>query len=369
MRDQRIRILNIANMNSDSGVACFLMNYLRAMDMKKFRMDFVCWDKREDNCYAVIKKMGGRVFLVTSYKKNAIRFLAEIRKIVKQGGYDIIHGHEAIMSLPALWYGKKYKVPVRIAHSHSVGMTSPVKELIASVSRHAFERYCTDVMACSKMAGDYLFGDQVFQERGQVLHNAIRTEEYAFQTEVRERLRRELGADKELVIGHVGRFNENKNHKFLVDVFEKVLEKEKDALLLLIGEGETMDDVKKQVSEKGMERQVRFLGIKKNVNEWLQAMDVFAFPSFAEGLGIVLIEAQAAGLPCCCTDTIPGEAKCSENMVFLSLNEKKDVWAETLLDMRVEDRVTGTQNVRNAGYDVLEEANKLERFYVKASAR
>lgn len=224
-------------------------------------------------------------------------------------------------------------------------------------------------MACSKMAGDYLFGDQVFQERGQVLHNAIRTEEYAFQTEVRERLRRELGADKELVIGHVGRFNENKNHKFLVDVFEKVLEKEKDALLLLIGEGETMDDVKKQVSEKGMERQVRFLGIKKNVNEWLQAMDVFAFPSFAEGLGIVLIEAQAAGLPCCCTDTIPGEAKCSENMVFLSLNEKKDVWAETLLDMRVEDRAAGTQNVRNAGYDVLEEANKLERFYVEASAR
>ena len=112
MRDQRIRILNIANMNSDSGVACFLMNYLRAMDMKKFRMDFVCWDKREDKCYAEIKKMGGRVFLVTSYKKNPIRFLAEIRKIVKQGGYDIIHGHEAIMSLPALWYGKKYKVPV-----------------------------------------------------------------------------------------------------------------------------------------------------------------------------------------------------------------------------------------------------------------
>ena len=100
-----------------------------------------------------LKKMGGRVFLVTSYKKNPIRFLAEIRKIVKQGGYDIIHGHEAIMSLPALCMGKKYKVPVRIAHSHSVGMTSPVKELIASVSRHAFERYCTDVMACSKMAG------------------------------------------------------------------------------------------------------------------------------------------------------------------------------------------------------------------------
>lgn len=369
MEDQKIRILNIANMNSDSGVACFLMNYLRSMDMKKFQMDFVCWEKRKDNCYEEIKKMGGRIFLVTSYRKNPIRYLAEIRKIVKHGRYDIIHGHEAIMSLPALRYGKKYKVSVRIAHSHSVGMTSPVKELIAMVSRHAFEKYCTDVMACSKMAGDYLFGNKIFQERGKVLHNAIKTENYTFQTEVRERLRQELGVDKELVIGHVGRFNKNKNHKFLVDVFEKVLEKKKDVLLVLIGEGETMDDVKNQVCEKGMDQKVRFLGIRKNVNEWLQAMDVFVFPSYEEGLGIVLIEAQAAGLPCCCTDTIPREAKCSENMVFLSLNEKKDVWAETLLSMYSEDRATGTQHVRNAGYDVLEEGKKLERFYIKASER
>lgn len=115
MRDQRIRILNIANMNSDSGVACFLMNYLRAMDMKKFRMDFVCWDKREDNCYAEIKKWVGEFFLLPAIKKIP-SVLAEIRKIVKQGGYDIIHGHEAIMSLPALWYGKntKYRYELRI---------------------------------------------------------------------------------------------------------------------------------------------------------------------------------------------------------------------------------------------------------------
>ncbi len=369
MEKEKIRILHIANMNSDSGVAGFLMNFLRVFDMKQFRMDFVCWDKRQDNFYDEIKKMGGRVFLITSYKKNPIRFISEVRAIVKKGNYDVIHGHEAIMSLPALKYGKKYSVPVRIAHSHSVGMVSSLKEFVVSVGRRYFKKYCTNVMACSQMAGDYLFGKEFFGKKGQVVHNAIMAEKYQFDSLVREKMRKQLGIDDERVIGHVGRFNANKNHKFLIEIFKKIVDQESNAKLLLVGDGETLPNVKEEAKRGGIIDHIIFLGVQRNVAEWLQAMDVFVFPSFNEGLGIVLIEAQASGLSCCCSDTIPEEAKCSDKMKFLSLNAKPEEWAERILALDQNDRKTGVEDIRKAGYDVETEGKRLEQFYLEKCER
>ena len=365
MEKEKIRILYIANMNSDSGVACFLMNFLREFDMKKLYVDFICWDKREDNFFDEINKIGGRVFLVANYKKNPIRFISDIHTIVKNGNYDVIHGHEAIMSLPALRYGKKYLVPVRIAHSHSVGMVSALKEFIVKVGRRYFRKYCTDLMACSQMAGDYLFGKEFFEEQGVIVHNAITASRYQFDPVIRQCMREKIGVGNEKVIGHVGRFNANKNHKFLVEVFNKIVEKELNAKLLLIGDGETMPDIKKEAKKLGIIDQIIFLGVQKNVSEWMQAIDVFVFPSFNEGLGIVLIEAQASGLCCCCSDTIPEEAKCSKNMKFISLNDSPEKWAETILQMECGDRTCGVENIRNAGYYVQTEGSKLQEFYLK----
>lgn len=369
MSRKKLRILNIANMNSDSGVACFVMNYLRVMDKQSIQMDFICWDKRENNFYSEIEKMGGKVFLVTSYKNNLSHFLSEIKSLIEKGNYDIIHGHEAIMSLPALHYGKKYKVPVRIAHSHSSQMTSAIKKMVVILCRRFFHYYCTNIMACSQMAGDYLFGAKFFNKKGVVLHNAIDVEGYRFNQDVRKKMRQKLGLGDELVIGHVGRFNLNKNQKFLIQIFERIYEKRQDARLLLIGEGETKKQICQEIKEKKFADSVIFLGVQKNVNEWMQAMDVFVFPSFNEGLGIALVEAQASGLPCCCSDTIPKEAKCSKNVKFISLTSFPEVWADSVLDFNDIDRNTGADEVKTAGYDIAKEGKKLQDYYLSFSKR
>lgn len=369
MNEKKVRILSIANMNSDSGVACFLMNYLRAMDTNLLCMDFICWDKREDNFYSEIERMGGTVFLVTSYKENPLHFLSDVKKIVKDGKYDIIHGHEAVMSLPAFYFGKKNHVPVRVAHSHSVEMTSFVKKMAVSICRAAFQRYCTDVMACSQMAGEYLFGSKYFGKKGKILHNAIDVEKYRFNRNIRDKMRKKLKLEDEFIIGHVGRFNQNKNHKFLVEVFASFSEKEKNAKLLLIGDGETKTEIGQLIKKKNLEDKIIFLGIQENVNEWLQVMDAFVFPSFREGLGIVLIEAQSAGLPCYCSNTIPEEARCSKNVKYISLKRSPEFWAETILNQPDENRDHGAEVVKNAGYDIKEESKRLQNFYLTAVER
>lgn len=362
MKVKRVKILHIANMNTDSGVACFLMNYIRNVDFAYFEMDFVCWNKREDNFYDEIKKLGGRIFTVTSYKKNPISFLGNIRAIVKNGNYDIIHGHEAIMSIPAFVFAKSIGVKTRIAHSHNSDMESQIKDFIVKMCRPVFKKVCTDYLACSSKAGSYLFGNQLFKDKGNVLHNAIDLENFKFSMELRRGMRGRLGLKDELVFGHVGRFNEQKNHEFLIDIFQEIYKRKADSKLVLIGEGEKLDQIKDEVMKKDLKDNVIFLGIQKNVSEWMQAMDVFLFPSLFEGLGIVLIEAQTSGLMCYCSSEVPEEADCGR-LSYMSLSDSKVRWAEEILNGIIENRDNAYLQVREAGYDIITETKKLLKYY------
>lgn len=211
-----------------------------------------------------------------------------------------------------------------------------------------------------------MFPKRVFEKKQfYYIHNGIEINKFEFNYEVRERIRKELNIENRFVVGHVGRFFKQKNHEFLIDIMNTLIKKEPNAVLLLIGIGELQDSIKKKVIESGIEDKVIFFGASDNVNELLQAMDVFVMPSFHEGLPVVGIEAQAAGLPCIFSDTIAHEVNISGSVEFLSLKNDSTYWADKVINSKVNnlERRKNADRVRSAGYDIQSTADDLTNIY------
>jgi len=226
-----------------------------------------------------------------------------------------------------------------------------------------FIRYNADyLLTCSEIAGDHVFGTN--KERIPILKNAIEPKLYVFNEEIRKRKRTELGLKNETVLGHVGRMDEQKNHAYLLDIFKAYLHLNPRSILLLIGDGELKEELKQKVVDEGLTEQVKFLGVRADVNEWLQAMDIFIFPSIFEGLPITLIEAQAAGLPIMASDTITKEAQITDLITFRSVTLEAVRWAKRIDDHLVLFRENMTAEIIKAGYDVKDTARFLENYYL-----
>ncbi|MEK5214649.1 glycosyltransferase [Psychrobacillus sp. FSL H8-0487] len=198
-----------------------------------------------------------------------------------------------------------------------------------------------------------------------LIKNAIPAKEYIYNDKIRKEVRTQYGLEKKFIIGHVGRLSYSKNHEFLLKIFVNIHEKNKDAILLLVGDGELRNDIEKKIEELGLKEHVILTGVRNDISRLLQAMDVFVFPSHFEGLGIVAIEAQASGLPCVISDTIPQEALITNDIKQVSLNVGVEVWAETILNYKDSfNRKNTYQEINNAGYDIKEESSKLEQLYL-----
>ena len=225
--------------------------------------------------------------------------------------------------------------------------------------------HLTHLFMCGEESGKWLYGEKN-KSRFIMLNNAIDAASYTYDLSKREELRRQLGLADKLVIGHVGRFNPQKNHPFLLDIFAALLKKESNAVLLLVGGGVGMSKMQEKVQELGIAEHVRFLGVRSDVADLMQAMDVFVFPSLYEGLGIALIEAQAAGLPCVVSDTIPHEAYLTDLVDSESLSAPAEKWAEKILAKRAIPRTDRQAEIAAHDFDITTEAVKLQEFYLKA---
>lgn len=362
---QRVKILYIANMNSDSGVACFLMNYVRHMDLSLFNISFITWDVREKNFHKELTQLGAKVYIVTSYKKSLIRFLKDSKQIIQDQKFDIIHAHEAVMSIPFLLLGEKCGTPIRIAHSHNSLMPSKLKNRVVRFSRSFFKSYATHYWACSEMAGNFLFGEKLFSH-GTVVPNAIEIDPFLYSETIRHEVRTELGIEEKFVVGHVGRFNTQKNHTFLIDIFKSIHDSMPNSVLLLIGDGELQKEILEKVQYYCLSDSVKFLGIRDDVNKLLQAMDVFVFPSLYEGLGIALVEAQAAGLYCFASqEMVPKEAKVSELFNYMSLSQSADEWAQEILYRFPYRHTNESFQIKSHGYEICLATKKMEVQYLR----
>lgn len=360
-----IRVLQVVTHMERGGLESMLMNYYRHIDREKVQFDFLVHRQERAAFDDEIEALGGRIYRLPrlvpwsrSYLNALNRFFDEYPE------YKIVHVHQDCLSSVILKITAQHNVPVRIAHSHSANQDKNLKYPIKLCYKRAIPKYATDLFACGKKAGDWMFGGAPYQ----IINNAIEAASYTYCPAKREDIRRKLGIADELVIGHVGRFNQPKNHPFLLEIFAALLKKEPNAVLLLVGSGEDMPNIQEKARTLGISEHVRFLGVRSDVAELMQTMDVFVFPSLYEGLPVTMVEAQAAGVPCLISDKVPPECIITKGLVdILSLSASPETWAEKILEKREFPRTDRRVEIAAHGFDITTEAVKLQKFYLEAA--
>lgn len=317
MDSKPIRVLQILGIVAGGGVEAVIMNYYEHIDKSQVQFDFVVHDNSPVDITEKVEAMGGKVYKVTPYTKNVFAFMYDVYKIIKKNHYTIVHSNMNTLSVFSLFPAWMAGVPVRILHNHSTSVPSETKRNIMKMILRPFAKlFANKYFACSQLAAEWMYGkSSVESGKVTIIHNAIDLKKYAFDQDKRDRIRKELGIENKFVIGHVGRFMYQKNHEFLIDIFYELLKIRKDAILLMIGDGPLHNDVRDKIDKLGITAYVVDLGIRNDVNEWYNVMDVFCFPTRYEGLGMVVIEAEVNNLPSLVSDAVPNEAVVLPNLV------------------------------------------------------
>lgn len=366
MEQEPIRIAQVIGKWVGGGVEAVVMNYYRYIDKSKIQFDFICDEDSTNIPYEEIEKLGGKVILIPPYQK-LFRYHKELKRILKEGNYKIVHSHINTLSVFSLFAAKCAKVPVRIAHSHSTtNKKEKKKNLMKQVLKPFSKLFATDYMCCSELAGRWLFGDKLYDEgKIYLLNNAIDLHKFEYNEKIREEVRKELNIDEEtFVMGHIGRFVEQKNHNFLIEIFAELYKEKPNSVLMLVGQGPLQDDMKEKVEQLELSNNVMFLGQRNDAARLYQAIDVFVLPSLYEGLPVVGVEAQAAGLLCVLSDDMTKETKVLGTTVFNTLNQSASEWAKTILTKSNEyTRQKTNDEMKNKNFDIDTEACKLEKVY------
>lgn len=367
-KQEPIRVAQIMGKWLGGGVESVVMNYYRHIDKNKVQFDFICDDDSTRIPKEEIEKLGGKVILIPPYQKP-FKYHKELKRVLKNGNYKIVHSHISTMSFFSLWAAKSAKVPVRIAHAHSTtNKQEKQKNLMKQVLRPFSKVFATDYFCCSELAGRWLFGNKTYdQGKVYLLNNAIDVDKFKYDENIRKEKRNELKIkDNQFVIGHIGRFVKQKNHDFLIDIFNEIYKQNKDTILLLAGEGPLKEEIENKVKKLGLEKNVMFLGQRNDANELYQAMDAFVLPSLYEGLPVVGVEAQAAGLPCFFSTDMTKETKVLETTRFISLDTSTEEWTAIILrELEIFTRKDYILEMTANGFNILREAEKLNDKYLK----
>lgn len=362
-----MRVAQVLNRMDSGGIEAVVMNYYRHIDRNKVQFDFYfaaasTFPQREE-----LECLGAGIYPIPSYS-HPLAYHRALYKAFKNQKYKVVHAHLSTMSLFALFPAWRAGVPVRICHNHSTACWGEGKKTLLKYILRPFNKlFATVWFACGEDAGRWMYGDRAFDEgKVCVMPNAIDTEKFAFDPAARTQLRQDLGIPQEaLVVGHVGRFTYAKNHSFLVQVFALLKQQSPDAKLLLVGEGELKQQIKEKVAKLGLQDDVIFAGTRSDVAKLYSVMDVFCLPSWYEGFGLVALEAQANGLPCCLSTKISAEVilrPCQGDYQFCGARQlelgEPEKWCKELLRSRRETSILNTR-----GYDINERSKQLERFY------
>lgn len=361
-----LRVLQIMGIVESGGVEAVIMNYYSHIDRSKVQFDFVMHKGGNTNYIDAVKSMGARVYEITPYTKNLVTFTYEIYKIIKNGHYDIVHSNMNSLSGFPLFAAWLAGARVRILHNHTTDTKAEgFRTVIKRTLRPFAKMFANQYWACSKLAAEWMYGKKAVDSgKVTIINNAIDLNKFAFSQEKRDALRNELGLEGKFVVGHVGRFEKAKNHEFLIDVFTDVVEQEEKAFLLLIGEGSLMESIRKKVSELHLEKKVLFLGVRNDVADLYNVMDIFLFPSLYEGLGMVAVEAQVNGLPVVASTEVPKEVRITENIMWYSLNLEAKKWANEILSAKRVAFAETLKSMQESGFDIVNEARKLDKMYL-----
>ena len=346
-----------------AGVEAVVMNYYRHVDRAKVQFDLIVCEGSHFVPRDEVESLGGRVFMVPPYS-HVVEFQNELQRLFRQEQWKIVHSHINALSVFPLRAAKKAGIPVRIAHSHSTsGKGEYAKNAVKALLKTQANRYPTHRVACSRLAGDWLFGNGAEYT---VMRNAVDLSAFAPDAADRTRARRSLGIeDGQLLVGHLGRYVDQKNHSFLLEIFKEVLALHPDAVLALAGEGPLLDATRERARDLGIADSVLFLGTRQDAPSLYRAFDVFCLPSLYEGLPMVGVECQAAHTPILASDAVTAEAAATSLMEFEPLGSGPDEWARRLLGMVGKEPVPADlESIRE--FDIKAAAPNLVNFYRSA---
>lgn len=368
---KKIKILYIINgLEKCNGITSYAMNYFKNIDENKIEIDFlICNRTGIDNIdnEKIIHEKKSKVFYIDQISiRNFIRVLKNMKKFFKEKAkdYDIIHCHLLNSGAFLLHYAKKYKIKHRILHSHvTKSADTKLKKIRNDLLIPIAIRNSTNFFACSDDAGKFIFRDKKYM----VIKNAIIPDRFDYNEEKRKIIRNKMNIVDNYVYGNIGRLCPQKNQLFLLDIFKNIKQKQKNAKLIIIGNGPWKEKIDEKIKKLELADDVILLPSMENIEDMYQVFDMFLFPSNYEGLGIVLIEAQVSGLKCLVSNKVPKEAKITQEYKSEDISNTAEQWATTAIDFanRPYTRNTKIQEVVDNNYDIKTQAKRLEEIYMQ----
>lgn len=356
MNGKRVLVVTTTDLGFN-GITSVIMNYYKNIDRSKVQFDFAIGEKIHENIAEEIKELGGHIYQMPSRKKKTLEFLKSLKQLVKEKHYEIVHVHG---NSGTLYFDihvlKKAGVPVRIAHSHNSTCNHKV---IHKLLKNKLNKEITCGIACSKLAGDWLFNKDYV-----IINNGVDIDKFLFNEDIRNEYRKMLNLEDKFVIGHIGHFSFQKNHEYLINIFSKIVEKNSKAILMLVGDGKLRGEIENQIDELGIKENVLLLGKREDAAQLMQAMDFFVFPSRFEGLPVVLVETQSAGLKSIVADTITKECKVTDRISFFSL-DNQEKWIDYILKNDKEYIRNDVESImRSSKFNIKNETKRLEKIYL-----
>lgn len=367
-----IRILNLFTIMNRGGAETMVMNYYRSIDRTRVQFDFMVHRQERGAYDDEIEALGGRIYRMPpvqpghfgEYKKAVARFF-DVHK-----EYSVIHSHMSELGYFVFREAKKRGVKCTVCHAHNAPhfkdetLVEKLKDVVRNYFKHRIRKYTDHKFICGVEAGEWLFGAKSKKDFV-MMNNAVDAQKFEWSEEKSAQLKNKFNLDGKFVVCHVGRFNAQKNHSFLVEIFKHIYAANPDSCLLLVGAGDLEEKVRQQVNNAGLADCVRFMGLRDDVNEIMVASDVFLFPSLYEGLPVTLVEAQASGIKCVISDTIPDDCRITQNIDVVSLQKTAVQWAEKVLEYADGyPRKNTFEEIAAAKFDIKENAKWLEEFYI-----
>lgn len=361
-----IKVLHVLAALNDGGIESMLKSYYEYFDSNNIQFDFIVFEKDKGILEDFFTSKGSKIYHISPKRDSFIKSNNELKMIIKNGKYDIIHCHQNRSNIFPLYYAKKYKIKNRISHAHNAMPLNSLKEkLLKSICSYLIEKYSTELFACSKLASSWLYSKKS-QKKVVIINNAINLENFRYNKDVRKSIRQKYNLSEKIVLGCVARLHPHKNHVFLVDIFYELHKNNDKFVLFLAGSGPNETMLKEKVKKLGLEDNVIFAGVCKNVNELLQGFDIFILPSLYEGLGISFIEAQTSGLITIASkEPIPIETNVTPNIHYISLKKSAKEWADYIESIYINDyeRMDYISQISKKGFDIISESKKLENKY------
>lgn len=358
-----IKVLHVVSSLDGGGVESMLFNYYSHMDRSEIQFDFIVHGNNIGMLEEKLYSLGSKIYHVTPKRNSIWKNTSEINEIMRNEKYNVVHCHQNFSNFSTLLLAKINSVPVRISHAHGYIEEKSFKEKVKNRFLRLINKSCANYyFSCGIKAGKWLHGEKwAMSNKNILMNNAIDVNEFSFNSGIRDNYRKKFNLEDKIVLLHVGRFSDEKNHFFMVDIIEQLAKQNKKYTLVFAGNGATEDDVKKYVQEKGLTDNVIFLGVRKDIAKLMNMADIFLLPSKNEGFPVTLVEAQSTGIITFASNRVTKETAITNLIDYLPI-DKVDTWVEKITKSKIELRKSRVIEIEDKGYSINIQALRYNKW-------